>query len=130
MPENKMPQIVDNLTNHLFPEEAVPYRAGKIPWIIHKYLMYVFLATIHGHPVGPHRKGIFRLGYSYWHSIPWSLRKRFVFSSKAFGYEFKVIFDSDMFKKHGYYFNLDGRWKRKMREVVESDKVYELIPSE
>ena len=127
MPQNKLPEVADNIKNSIFPEKEKPYRAGKILWIIRQYIKYVMLAVIHGYIVGPNRKGKFRLVYKHWAYIPWSLRKRFIFSSKMFGYEFKLIFDSDMMKRYDYYFNPDSKWKKRVMEIIESDKVYKLI---
>lgn len=128
MPQNKLPEAVGNIKDHLFPEKEKPYRAGKILWIIRQYLKYALLAVIHGYPIGPGRKGTFRLVYKYWVYIPWNLRKRFVFSSKASGYEFKLVFDSKILKKHDYYLNPEGRLKKEIRGLIETDNVYQLIP--
>lgn len=127
MPQNRLPEVVDNIRNRLFPEEAVPYRAGKILWIIRKYIEYSMLAVIHGYDIGPGRKGRFRLVYKYWVYIPYSLRKRFMFSAKAFGYEFKIVFDSRIMQKYDYYFTPAVGLKKKVRELIETDNVYELI---
>ncbi len=126
--QNKLPEAVDNIKKRLFPEEQKPYRAGKILWIIRQYIKYSMLATVHGYPVGPIRKGFFRLVVSYWEYVPWHLRRKLIFSEKAFGHEFKIVFDSPIMRKHKYYFNPNFKWKKMIKELIETDKVYKLIP--
>jgi hypothetical protein len=130
MPPNKLQEVVDSIKNHLFPEKEKPYRAGKILWIIRQYLKYAMLAVIHGYDIGPGRNGRFRLVYKYWVYVPWNLRKKFMFSAKAYGYEFKLIFDSKMMQKYDYYFNPESKLKKKIRELIETDSIYELIPKQ
>lgn len=127
MPENKLPETVERIRNYLFPGDEKPYRSKRILWIIKQYLRYAMLAAIHGYPVGPHRRGRFCLAYRYWEFIPWRLRKKSIFSSKAFGYEFILVFLADKLKKYDYWFRVDNRWKKKIREIIETDNVYELI---
>lgn len=127
MSQNKLPEAVSNIRDHIFPEEKTPYRAGRILWIIRRYLSYAFLAAIHGYPVGPHRKGKFRLVYKYWDYIPWHLKIRLIFSPKASGYQFILYFDSKIFSKYDYYFRLDSKWKRNVNEIISTDHVYKLI---
>lgn len=129
MPVNKLPEVIDNIEQWLFPEEK-PYRSKRILWIIRQYLRYAIMAAIHGHAVGRKTNGVILLAYRYWHTIPWQFRKRFVLSSKAFGYEFRIVYNSSAMKKYNYYFQLDGRWKKEMYKVIETDKVYDLIPEQ
>lgn len=130
MSQNKLPEAVGNVRNRLFPEEETPYRAGKILWIVRQYIKYALLAAIHGYAVGPERKGFFRLGVKYWEYVPWHLRRKLTFSAKASGYEFKLLFDSPILKKHNYYFRPASKWQKMVRELVETDKVYNLIPEQ
>jgi len=134
MPQNKLQEVVDNIKKRLFPEKDKPYRAGKILWIVRRYIKYTLLAAIHGYAVGPsypittHCKGRFRLVVKYWEYVPWHLRRKLTFSAKASGYEFKLIFDSIILKRHNYYFNPESKWKKLVRNLVETDEVYKLIP--
>lgn len=136
MSQNRMPEAVDNIRNRLFLEKGKSYRAGKILWIVRQYIKYALLAAIHGYPVGPsypiatHCKGRFELGVKYWEYVPWHLRRKLTFSAKASGYEFRLVLDSIILKRHNYYFNPASKWKKMIRELIETDEVYKLIPKQ
>ena len=130
MLQSKLQEAADNVKNRLFKEGEKPYRAGKILWIVRQYIKYTLLAAIHGYAVGPGHKGFFRLGVKYWEYVPWHLRRKLTFSAKASGYEFKLLFDSPILRRHNYYFNPTSKWKKMVRELVETDEVYKLIPDQ
>ena len=127
MLENKLPEVVNDIENHIFGDEKRPYRASKIRWIVRQYIHYCYLAAIHGFPVGPFRIGKFVMFYKFWDFIPWHLRKRLIFSAKAFGYEFKILFIGKPISTYNYIFHPDGKWKREVRKIIETDAVYDLI---
>jgi len=130
MSQNRMPEAVDNVRNRLFPEKSKSYRAGKILWIVRQYIKYALLAAIHGYAVGPRDKGSFKLVVKYWEYVPWHLRRKLTFSAKASGYEFRLVLDSIILKKHNYYFNPASKWKKMIGELIETDEVYKLIPEQ
>ena len=130
MLQGKLQEAADNVKNRLFKEGEKPYRAGKILWIVRQYIKYTLLAAIHGYAVGPVNKGFFRLGVKYWEYVPWHLRRKLTFSAKASGYEFKLLFDSSILKRHNYYFKPALKWRKMVRELVETDEVYKLIPDQ
>ena len=130
MPENKLPEVVKNMEDHLFPGDDKPYRSKRILWIMHQYFRYVLLAAIHGYELGPYRTEFrikFKLKYIFWEYIPWTHHRKLILSTKAAGYEFRMHMVSTILVKHDYYFNLDGRWKKKLRKLVNTDMVYDLI---
>ena len=128
---NKFPELLDNMNQYMGKRYGISeFRKKRTIWILKRFFYYAIRAAIHGYRIPIYHKGWFELMYMYWHAVPWSMRKRNMFSSKAWGYQFTLKYRGYPLDGTGFIFKPAMKWVEEIEELIETDAVYDLIPNQ
>ena len=124
--QKKLQELSESIVNRKFPDDK-PYRSKKILWIIKKFIEYTMLAALNGYVIKVPYLSWISLRIDYIQFVPWRLKRKLIFSPKAFGYTFTMMMSKGPLARFGYKFSPDIKWRRRIEEIIDTDVVYSLI---
>ena len=98
-------------------------------WILLRYLHYALEALIHGYPIHIYYQAHMILTYSPVKYLTNSQKKRYMFSSRVFGYMFYLSITGKYIDDIYFDFYIDKKLKKRIEEKLNTDSIYEFIKS-
>jgi len=123
--------VTDKMNEELKRKGYPKTSLNKTFWVVNKFIYYALMSAIHGYHVTERgNRTRFTLKYKYMPFVPFSLRKKYRFSPKAFGYLFFIDIESENMKREKIHFHPAVKWKKEIYKLTHSDHVYKMIQDE
>jgi hypothetical protein len=99
-------------------------------WIIKRYIHYMIEAILHGYIIkiySPVPIAKIYLGYTPVEKLRKSHKKRYVFSSRMFGFMFYISITGKRINDETYYFLMDQSLRKRIADIINTDTIYQFV---